>query len=166
VHHMFIDLSAFIDQHSALIARAYEQSGAARWALSFDDFACVLHVSISASGESAAVAIGSLRLSDLALAAACRAGIEDAWEEFVRRYRPILYSAARGYRRRRVPGTRAGRFLVCRLVRDGTPAKAAPVVRPLPWPQLVDDLAARRAGPALCGLPARIAALGSARKSD
>jgi RNA polymerase sigma-70 factor, ECF subfamily len=93
---MFIDLSGFIDQHSALVARAYEQSGAARWALSFDDFACALHVSISASGESAEVAIGSLRLSDLALAAACRAGIEDAWEEFVRQYRPILYSAARG----------------------------------------------------------------------
>lgn len=161
---MFIDLSAFIDQHSALIARAYEQSGAARWALSFDDFACALHVSISASGESAEVAIGSLRLSDLALAAACRAGIENAWEEFVRQYRPILYSAARG-----IDGDEfRARELADSLYADlyGTPAKAAPVVRPLPWPQLVDDLAACRAGPALCGLPARVAARGSARKSD
>ena len=91
---MYIDWSEFIDRHSALIVRAYEQSGAARWTLSFDDFACTLHVSISASSETPEVAIGSLRLSDLALAAACRAGIEKAWEEFVRRYRPILYSAA------------------------------------------------------------------------
>jgi hypothetical protein len=29
------------------------------------------------------------------LAAACGVGIDNAWEEFVRRYRPILYSAAR-----------------------------------------------------------------------
>jgi RNA polymerase sigma-70 factor, ECF subfamily len=92
---MFIDLSEFTDRHSALIARAYEQSGAARWALSFDDFACALHASISGSGDAPEVAISSLRLSDLALAAACRAGIENAWEEFVRRYRPILHSAAR-----------------------------------------------------------------------
>lgn len=92
---MIIDLSGFIDQYSALIAGAYEQSGAAQWALSFDDFACALHVSISASDDAPQVAIGSLRLSDLALAAACRAGIEKAWVEFVRRYRPILYSAAR-----------------------------------------------------------------------
>jgi RNA polymerase sigma-70 factor (ECF subfamily) len=92
---MFIDLSEFVDRHSSLIARAYELSGAARWALPFDDFACALHVSISASSDAPEVSIGSLRLSDLALAAACRVGIESAWEEFVRRYRPILYSAAR-----------------------------------------------------------------------
>ena len=63
---MFIDLSQFIDQHSALIARAYEHSGAARWALSPDDFARALHVSISASGDAPEAAMGSLRLPDLA----------------------------------------------------------------------------------------------------
>jgi hypothetical protein len=68
---MFIDLREFIDQHATLIARAYKQSGAARWALSFDDFVSALHVSISASGDAPEAAIGSLRLSDLALAAAC-----------------------------------------------------------------------------------------------
>jgi RNA polymerase sigma-70 factor len=92
---MFIDLSEFIDQYSALIARAYKQSDAAQWALSFDDFAHALHASICASTDAPEVVIGSLRLSDLALAAACGLGIENAWEEFVRRYRPILYSAAR-----------------------------------------------------------------------
>jgi hypothetical protein len=92
---MFIDPSEFIDRHSALIARAYQQSDAPRWALSFDHFAYSLHASICASTDAPEVAISSLRLSDLAFAAACRAGIEKAWEEFVRRYRPILYSAAR-----------------------------------------------------------------------
>ena len=72
---MFIDWSEFIDRHSVVIARAYEQSGAARWALSPNDFARALHVSISASDDTPEAAIGSLRLSDLALAGACLAGI-------------------------------------------------------------------------------------------
>jgi hypothetical protein len=60
---MLIDLSEFIDQYSALIARAYKQSDAARWALSFDDFAHSLHASICASPDAPEVASGSLRLS-------------------------------------------------------------------------------------------------------
>ena len=38
--------------------------------------------------------LASLRLDDLALACACAAGHEAAWEHFVREYRPILYRAA------------------------------------------------------------------------
>jgi RNA polymerase sigma-70 factor (ECF subfamily) len=38
--------------------------------------------------------LGSLRLEDLALACACAAGDEDAWEHFVREHRPVLYRAA------------------------------------------------------------------------
>jgi RNA polymerase sigma-70 factor (ECF subfamily) len=35
-----------------------------------------------------------LHLTDLALATACRLGLEDAWEHFVREYRPVLYRSA------------------------------------------------------------------------
>ncbi len=38
--------------------------------------------------------IESLHVEDLALAAACRAGDEPAWEHFVNRYRPVLHDAA------------------------------------------------------------------------
>ena len=38
--------------------------------------------------------LASLRLDDLALACACAAGHEAAWEHFVREYRPVLYRAA------------------------------------------------------------------------
>lgn len=38
--------------------------------------------------------LSSLRVDDLALACACAAGHEGAWEHFVREYRPILYRAA------------------------------------------------------------------------
>ena len=94
MRHTFIDLGEFISEHSALIARAYEQSGAARWGLSLDKFASAVHVSISACREAPEQTVLSLRWSDLALAAACRAGIEKAWEEFIRLYRPLLYTAA------------------------------------------------------------------------
>jgi len=92
---MFVNFNEFLDRHATIVARAYEQSDAARWTLPFNDFARALHVSICSSVDPPAVAIASLRLSDLALAAACGAGIAAAWEEFVRRYRPILYTAAR-----------------------------------------------------------------------
>jgi RNA polymerase sigma-70 factor, ECF subfamily len=36
----------------------------------------------------------SLHLEDLALAAACAEGIDPAWDQFVRDYRPVLYRAA------------------------------------------------------------------------
>ena len=38
--------------------------------------------------------LASLHLEDLALACACAAGDEDAWEHFVREQRPLLYRAA------------------------------------------------------------------------
>lgn len=38
--------------------------------------------------------LASLRVDDLALACACAAGHDGAWEHFIREYRPILYRAA------------------------------------------------------------------------
>ena len=37
----------------------------------------------------------SLHVKELALACACRAGDDQAWEHFIREYRPSLYAAAR-----------------------------------------------------------------------
>jgi RNA polymerase sigma-70 factor len=48
-----------------------------------------------ARGESAQAYLESLRAEDLALAIACRAGVAAAWEAFIEKYRPALYSAAR-----------------------------------------------------------------------
>lgn len=47
-----------------------------------------------ASADETAQYIESLHVEDLALAAACRAGDEPAWEHFVNRYRPLLHDAA------------------------------------------------------------------------
>lgn len=38
--------------------------------------------------------LGSLHLEDLALACACEAGDDAAWEQFIREFRPLLYRAA------------------------------------------------------------------------
>ena len=84
-----------------LAQRLYRKANAERWRLAPADFA-------SALAASAAKALGdsvrdpreieryltSLHLDDLALAAACAAGGEDAWEHFVREHRPALYRAA------------------------------------------------------------------------
>ena len=53
------------------------------------------HASIGRAGPlDAAHHVAGLHVDDLALAAACAAGIERAWDHFVREYRPSLYRAA------------------------------------------------------------------------
>ncbi|MGO9601978.1 MAG: RNA polymerase sigma factor [Candidatus Binataceae bacterium] len=89
----------FLANNSVLIARAYERSGAARWSLPREAFAEALCASVTSSAGNPAAVIDSLRLPDLALAAACRAGIAPAWEHFVVEYRPVLYAAARAIAR-------------------------------------------------------------------
>jgi RNA polymerase sigma factor (sigma-70 family) len=84
----------------SVVARAYETSGAARWSLDPSDFerallASMAHASIDQSGpRDATHHVDALHLDDLALAAACAAGIESAWDHFVREHRPTLYRAA------------------------------------------------------------------------
>lgn len=62
------------------------------------DFAVALERSAAKLGASEgtglARALGALHLEDLALACACERGNEDAWEHFVREFRPALYRAA------------------------------------------------------------------------
>lgn len=49
-----------------------------------------------ASQQDAEVFLGNLRLEDLALARACALGHERAWEQFMARFRELLYDAALG----------------------------------------------------------------------
>jgi RNA polymerase sigma factor (sigma-70 family) len=86
----------------ALAASLYAQSGAARWGLAIEEFTERLRDSAARHlGDSSAGPVEierylkSLRLEDLALAAACAAGLDAAWEYFVANYREQLYAAAR-----------------------------------------------------------------------
>jgi RNA polymerase sigma factor (sigma-70 family) len=83
------------------VARLYDQSQAARWGLPAD----VLRAALEASAGHAFAGrhptpqdvdryVASLHLDDLALASACAAGQEAAWDHFVREHRPGLYRAA------------------------------------------------------------------------
>lgn len=78
----------------AAIASAYERAGAERWALGREEFADAIRRAVDAGGDLATMT-GSPHLADFALAAACRAGKPAAWDHFVERFRPILYSSAR-----------------------------------------------------------------------
>jgi RNA polymerase sigma factor (sigma-70 family) len=85
----------------ASVEQLYNRAGASRWQLSIDDFACALTASVTKAfaGQTPTAReirhyIDSLRHEDLALACACAAGHEAAWEHFVLQYRPILYRAA------------------------------------------------------------------------
>lgn len=70
-----------------LVDRLYRRANGARWRAPKDRFAKALE----ASGVSD---LTKLHLEDLALACACAAGDDEAWEYFVREHRPLLYRAA------------------------------------------------------------------------
>ena len=83
------------------VARLYQQAGAGRWDLPLDAFAEALDASAAhafktreRTHDAVDRYLGSLHLADLALACACTRGHEEAWEAFVRDYRPVLYRAA------------------------------------------------------------------------
>ncbi len=87
-------------QHQAAIARLYQSSQSARWGLSFEQFADAVYQSLRhRRPDPAALPVAnffnSLHVGDLALAAACRLGMAPAWDDFIARYRPVLYDAAR-----------------------------------------------------------------------
>jgi RNA polymerase sigma factor (sigma-70 family) len=86
---------------SSLVARLHARAMASRWGLSLDEWRGTLERSLAKQlGERAVTAdelerlASALHLEDLALAAACAAGQESAWEHFVREFRPVLYRAA------------------------------------------------------------------------
>ena len=97
-------LQQFREAHRGTIERLYQQSGAARRQLSSEAFGEALYRSYArrhesgpdfASSEQVDAFLDSLFVDDLALAAACREGNENAWREFLRSYRMVAEGAAR-----------------------------------------------------------------------
>lgn len=85
-----------------LVGRLFARAGADRWQLPMDRFADTLRRSACQHFRTGRPTraeledyLQSLHLEDLALASACAAGSESAWEHFVREFRPILHAAAR-----------------------------------------------------------------------
>jgi len=98
-----------LEQHQAAIARLYQAARAAQWGLSLSQFAEALRQSCQRrQSESASLPLekllDSLHVGDLALAAACRIGLEPAWNALVTTYRPVMYAAARAIARDDVRG--------------------------------------------------------------
>lgn len=84
-----------------LVARLYRQADAGRWQVSHAAFSDALARSAAKAFPAATPSpadierhASGLHLDDLALACACAAGDEAAWEHFVREFRPALYRAA------------------------------------------------------------------------
>jgi len=97
------------DHEIAVAAALYERSGAAAYSVSAEQFAAILdeilrkHASqsrdagLGVSGiaiQQRADFCAALRLEELALARACAAGNERAWQDFISRYRQKLHSMA------------------------------------------------------------------------
>ncbi len=84
-----------------LASRLHARANAARWSLGVEAFAAALEVSVQQAfaGRQPPTAeveryLSALHLEDLAIACACAAGDEVAWEHFIREHRPALYRAA------------------------------------------------------------------------
>jgi RNA polymerase sigma-70 factor len=97
-----VTAASFVQRHSRQLRRAYEASGAATWSVTYEDFVAALAASVTHRwagqeplDDDVAAYVASLAIGDLALACACRAGHEAAWDHFVRELRPALYGAAR-----------------------------------------------------------------------
>lgn len=110
------------------LAELYARSGGARFNLTRADFdAAVNRILVKhqpqATPSEAATFLSRLRIEELALAVACAAGSEKAWEEFLTRFRERLYDAARAIARDDVIGHELADSLYADLfaasVRDG-----------------------------------------------
>jgi RNA polymerase sigma-70 factor, ECF subfamily len=85
----------------AIVSDLFGKAGAERWALSREEFAASLEVSVDrafASGQPSRRDLdrylSGLHVADLALACACALGRDAAWDQFVLEHRPVLYRAA------------------------------------------------------------------------
>lgn len=84
-----------------LVARLHRAANGDRWDVTRDAFADALQRSAAKalgdampSGPDLERYLAALHLDDLALACACAAGHDAAWEHVIREYRPALYRAA------------------------------------------------------------------------
>lgn len=110
-------LFRLLDGRALLIEKLHAQSQAARWGLTLERFSLALERSATKrfAGESPSqqkleVYLAGLHVEDLALASACAAGCEAAWEHFFSTYRQYLYSAAAAITRRSVSDHYAREF--------------------------------------------------------
>jgi RNA polymerase sigma-70 factor (ECF subfamily) len=89
--------SEFHSRYGRLTERLHAGTPAASWGLSREAFAEALQASWSKHGaeSDAEQYLGSLRLRDLALAAACARGLEPAWRQFYSELREPLRAAGR-----------------------------------------------------------------------
>jgi len=90
-----------LHQDEKLVDRMYHRAKADRWRVSKSSFARALEASAARmfAGRTPGPRdleryFSSLHLEDLALACACAAGDDEAWEHFVLTERPLLYRAA------------------------------------------------------------------------
>jgi len=100
-------LFRLLDGLASLVEKLYAESQAARWGLTLERLALALERSATKRFADAAPPrqkledyLAGLHLEDLALATACAAGCEAAWEHFFATYRQYLYSAAAAITRR------------------------------------------------------------------
>ena len=102
-------VSGLFRLRDGLLEKLYAQSQAARWGLGVERLALALERSATKrfAGELPPAQkledyLAALHLEDLALATACAAGCESAWEHFFATYRQYLYSAAAAITRRQL----------------------------------------------------------------
>jgi RNA polymerase sigma factor (sigma-70 family) len=96
-----VDPTRSLAERATLVDSLYAQSSAARWDLARERFAAALAHSVQKHFAGGTITpakleeyLAALHLEDLALAAACVAGCEAAWEHFVAVYRVYLRAAA------------------------------------------------------------------------
>jgi RNA polymerase sigma-70 factor (ECF subfamily) len=84
-----------------ILERLHRQADAARWSVPVERFRDALQEGIERAFAGGAPSrrdleryLASLHLADVALACACAAGHERAWEHFIAEHRPVLYRAA------------------------------------------------------------------------
>jgi RNA polymerase sigma factor (sigma-70 family) len=84
-----------------LVQRLYVTAKADRWSLAASEFRDALDASVArafagrtSTSRDTARYLTALHLEDLALAWACAAGSDAAWDHVVREYRPVLYRSA------------------------------------------------------------------------
>ncbi|HXE91796.1 MAG TPA: sigma-70 family RNA polymerase sigma factor [Terriglobales bacterium] len=97
--------TAVAERLTRLFAELYVKSGGEQYGLEAGQFLRILaevgarYLPPDAGEKEATEFYGSLRVEELALARACAAGSEKAWEVLLTRYREKLYDAARGITR-------------------------------------------------------------------
>ena len=98
------------DAVARCVAELWAVSGAEKFGVSHQQFAAILskigakYLPAGSSPDDEVALYRSLRIQELALARACAAGNDNAWTEFLTRYRNKLYEAAYGIARDEATG--------------------------------------------------------------